>query len=157
VKAAFSWSPSEHEDGLALFVDPSHRRRFRAVLSMNERRRHEALFYLRHFSHRLDPRFAYRLPLADHSAARVLDILTANRAPSTCYIVSNDDRLDGQAMPLANALKIVVDDDTPRGWMHSFGEGALISCIPGRLGFYHDHEVADSQFVLARPATGGKH
>jgi hypothetical protein len=45
-------------------------------------------------------------------------------------------------MDLREALRLIVDE--------SFNAGALISCVPGRLGFYHDHEYATEQYVLWR-------
>lgn len=45
-----------------------------------------------------------------------------------CYVVSDASDIDGQEMPLAEAIEAI----ELRGW------GALISCIPGELGYYYD-------------------
>jgi len=46
-------------------------------------------------------------------------------APETCHIIS-EGKLDGEEMHLGSALKEVVGG----------GLGTVISCVPGRLGYF---------------------
>ena len=47
-------------------------------------------------------------------------------APETCHVISEGKDLDGKEMGLLDALKSVV----------GYGMGTVISCIPGRLGYF---------------------
>jgi hypothetical protein len=57
--------------------------------------------------------------------------------------MSNDSDLDRRELPLAEALTLLLDD---------FCEmGTFVSCIPGRLAYFHDEEY-DNRHILRRPA-----
>ena len=53
-------------------------------------------------------------------------ILRGLGAPDTCYLISEDTKFDGKEMELLAALKQIV----------GYGMGTVISCIPGRLGYF---------------------
>ena len=145
------WSPKEHEVGLAHFVAPQYRARFRTMLADG---------YLPdqidHFGSRLDARFAFGLPHHAHkrqSAQDLLSIFKAKGAPSGCYLFPGVE-LDwatgryeqpggGKIIALAEALEIVVDD--------ALDCGIFVSCIPGRLALYRDHEWVKDRFILVHP------
>ena len=139
------WTAEEHEAGLAQFVDSAYRQRFKQLLKKTSRRgREKSLGLFDHYSHCLDARYAYRMEFEE-----IETWLQRNGAPSVCYVVSSASYLDRQSMPLDEALDRV--DDEIRGLCRDgIGHGVLISCVPGKLGSYHDHENWSDQLVLYR-------
>jgi hypothetical protein len=116
----------EHEAGLAAFLMPERRARFRESLEDPRRRRrlHAELY---HFERRLDPRFATRHEQHtkhDGHVDEVYALLVGEGAPPTCFILATIE-LDGQEAPLREAVEALM-------WI---GAG-FISCVPGRLGLY---------------------
>lgn len=128
-----------HEGGLALFICPEWRVRFRASL-VNPRLRKKLRQDLPHFRH-LDPRFASRVRGADQRADWLAEELLKRGADRQCHIVSEDDELDGKDMPLLDALVRVVDEGSLAA--------TFISCVPGRLAYFHDEE-RDNRYILSR-------
>ena len=126
-----------HEKGLSQFIEPVHRPRFRDSLR-DEKLRVKLRDRLAHFEW-LDDRYAQDPGPLD--AERVIGRLRSLGAPSTCFVVSEDDELDGRFMPLRDAVTAALWDDY----------GTLISCVPGRLAFYID-EVRRDAALLVRPA-----
>jgi hypothetical protein len=59
-----------------------------------------------------------------------------------CHVISTSSELDGRDLNLVEVLEQVV----------GFGEGTLISCIPGRLGYF-EGESANDRFILERSAA----
>jgi len=57
-------------------------------------------------------------------------------------MIASNSELDGRDMPLRAALDAVI----------GMGNGAFLSCIPGRLGFYEYAEMKSS-FILSRPSS----
>ena len=103
----------------------------------NERRRHQALNELDHLRD-LDPRYVTRLS----NKTSALDALRSRGAPDSCYVLSEDSELDGNQMPLTDAIDAVESD----------GSGSIIGCIPGRLAYWVG-EVGRCRVVLERRAT----
>jgi len=83
----------------------------------------------------LDSRFARSIP----SKSNVQELLTAQNAPQTCYVVSANDEIDGREMELSDAI----EQAKLGGW------GTLIGCIPNRLAYYYD-ECGERQMILDR-------
>jgi hypothetical protein len=132
--------PSGHEEGLVkAFVARPKQDRMIELLRKPKRRR-DVLTTLAHFKD-LDPRFAMRAP-EPHSSSSVLRLLRSRGAPAECYVVSEDPDLDGRILPLAAALDAVV----------GMGMGTLLSCIPGRLGYF-EGETPSERYVLERGAA----
>jgi hypothetical protein len=86
----------------------------------------------------LDERYATLLP----SNADVAALLRSHGAPATCYVLSCTDAIDGEVMPLDEAVSAA----EMGGW------GTIISCIPGRLAYYYD-ECGARQMLLERAAA----
>jgi hypothetical protein len=126
-----------HEEGLALFIDPLWRKRFRDSLG-NEKHRGVITNKLYHFSHRLDPRFAESVPTNQSSPESIGVLLRKRGAPSQCYVVSSNAELDGREMSLDEALAQTV------GW----DAGTFISCLPGKLAYFEDE---DRRYLLHHP------
>jgi hypothetical protein len=92
---------SEHEHGLALFISPEWRARFRESLE-NERLRKKVLFQLDHFGH-LDSRFREIVPRAQQRSEFLLPLLRRHGAPRRCHVMSNVSVLDGCELSLVDA------------------------------------------------------
>lgn len=75
---------------------------------------------------RLDLRFAQHLKGSDGFPGPAEAILRERGAPEECYVLAADSDLDGREMPLMEALNAVSGST----------DGAFLSSIPGRLGFY---------------------
>ena len=91
---------------------------------------------LGHFRH-LDPRYVIPIVRTHQQPEDVAHILRAKGAPDTCWVVSEDDALDGKGMSLADALHAVV----------GAGMGTFVSCIPGKLAYF---ENEDHRIILER-------
>jgi hypothetical protein len=140
VSAATRWSAAEHDAGLALFIAPGWRSRFRTILAMDAPKRHIQLrknLYHFEWRGRLDRRFARGVE--PKIAQRLLPILQAKGAQKMCYVVSTDDDLDGREMPLDEMLEFPIGT-----------ENVLVSCVPGRLGFFADYEDYPYRWILER-------
>ncbi len=128
----------EHEQGLALFLEPVHRARFRESLG-SPKLREKLRSKLYHFAW-LDERYAEEIRTGDPE--EVATYLRRLGAPSTCFVVISSEELDGRELPLLDALRQVLGDE----------DGALVSCVPGRLGVYAGEAPNKETVILARPA-----
>ena len=132
-------SRHEHEAGLAEFLKPERRTRFRQSLE-RDRSRKKLQRELSHFEHRLDERYAELQTMhakGDEHVVEVYERLVADGAPKDCFAFGEDDRLEG-LLPLREAI----------GELMWTGSG-FISCIPGRLGAYVG-EDGSNVFILRR-------
>jgi hypothetical protein len=129
---------NEHERGFLAFLGEPTKRRMETLLGMGEKRRHHVRALLPH-AVRLDPRYSRHLDGEEALSGAVEAMLRKRGAPSTCYVLAASSELDGREMVLGEALANV----------SRLGDGAFLSCIPGRLGFY-EYEDANSSFLLAR-------
>lgn len=115
------------------FIAPHRRERWRISLRSDKRRRTflDCLNHCRDF----DPKYAQ--PLA--SNADVLALLQSHGAGERCHVVSAAAEIDGQEMPLPDAIAAAAQ----------YGWGTILSCIPGRLAYYYD-ECGERRFLLLR-------
>ena len=125
-----------HEEALVKAFIPSHRQeRFLEIIAKPKKRaRLLSQFY--HFDD-LHPRWMVAIPPNQHHPSELVKILKAKGAGSKCYVMSTISELDGQEVDLETALEKIVGSQ----------EGALISCVPGRLGYFEDE---DGRFILER-------
>ena len=128
---------NEHERGFLQFLAMPSRRRAETLLELGAKRRRD-LVSLLHNAVRLDPEFS--LPLTGISASpdAVETALRARGAPGTCYVLSAGD-LDGREVPLREALRAI----------SGMGNGAFISSVPGRLGYFQ-YSGLNSAYLLSR-------
>ena len=126
----------QHEQGLARFVAREHRPRFLDSLE-DEKLRRKLRAKLAHFAW-LDARYA--TAVATREPAEMAQALAWGGAPETCFLVSEDDELDGSELPLEQALELV---------LHSF-HGTLISCVPGKLALFSDEAPNKETLILRR-------
>jgi hypothetical protein len=128
-----------HEEALInAFVRSAKRVRFIEFLRSPERRQ-KFLATLYHFRD-LDPRYLVPIPHAERPAKNIAALLATRGAPSFCHVISTNSDLDGRDINLVEVLEQVV----------GFGGGTLISCIPGRLGYF-EGESPNERFILERP------
>jgi hypothetical protein len=122
------------------FVLPHRRDRYAELLKSPKGRAklRAALPHLRD----LDPQYARPIKPSNLNAAAIADELRARGAPKECYVVSESSKLDGQILSLDDALDAVVGR----------GAGALISCLPGRLGYYEGEDPGE-RYILERAAV----
>jgi hypothetical protein len=129
----------EHERGLAEFLKPVHRARFRESLA-RDRSRKKLQREFAHFEHRLDERYAEHQEMHtkhDEHVALVHERLVEAGAPDRCFVLVDDDRLACET-PLNEAIADLM----------SVGSG-FISCVPARLGVYVG-EDGSNVFILRR-------
>jgi len=135
-------SQTQHEQALVeAFVVPRKRERLLSLLS-NPRRRRTILDSLYHFDD-LDDRFVEYLPPSQHSPEGIAEALRRYGAPDTAWVISTDDGLDGREMPLDEVLTRIV----------GCFEGTLLSCIPGKLGFFEGEGPEDRCVLRRMPAS----
>ena len=133
--------PTDHATALfAAFVLPDRRDRYANLLTSSKGRAklRAGLAHLRD----LDPKYTHPVRSANEDAAGIAADLRARGAPAECYVVSESAELDGRTLPLDAALEAVVGQ----------GMGTLISCVPGKLGYY-EGEDPGQRMILARAAV----
>lgn len=118
------------------FITPARRTRWLDGLA-SAKRRPQILDRLNHCRD-LDERYATALPSNTDIAA----LLRSRGAPATCYVLSCTPAIDGQTLPLDEAV-----------FAAELGRwGTIISCIPGRLAYYYD-ECGDRRMLLERATS----
>jgi hypothetical protein len=134
----------DHETALInAFVLRTKRARLAQFLR-SPKRRGKLLDGLYHFRD-LDPRFLVEIAPCDQHAEAIADLLARRGAPSQCHVISTDRELDGRDLPLVEALRQIVGR----------GQGAaLVSCVPGRLGYFEGESPKD-RFILDRLSGRG--
>jgi hypothetical protein len=114
-----------HEQAFVeVFIQPARRERAAFCLS-NPKKRHE---FINKFSHHgrdvLISQHLKRIEPSQQNPKSIYALLRSLGAPNTCHVISR--HLDGNDMELLSALEQVV----------GYGDGAVISCSPGRLGYF---------------------
>jgi hypothetical protein len=121
------------------FIVTRKQRRWLEFLARPKRRK-DILRTLPHLND-LDERFLLRVP-APQSTSLILEMLQQRGAPEQCYVVSDSGELDTRTLPLDEALGLIV----------AMSPGTLVSCIPGRLGYF-EGEDPGARFILERGAV----
>lgn len=106
------------------FILGERRERYRLKLA-SPRERSRFLDRLNHCRD-IDARFATDLD----GNADAVDELRRRGAPQTCYVLSSALTIDGQTLPLDEAVARAQH----AGW------GTILSCIAGRIAFFYDEE-----------------
>jgi hypothetical protein len=79
----------------------------------------------------LDDRYAKEIPsTVAPTVAEIARLLRQKGSGETIHAISEDKSIDGCALPLEVALQHI--------WGR--GIGTIISCIPGKLGYFEDEE-----------------
>jgi hypothetical protein len=137
----------EHEAAtIKAFVVRTKQERFLSFLS-DPKKREKFTRELSHFRW-FDQRFVTAVPWkADPKSrlwerhaqgiANISQLLRSRGARETCWVISEDPKLDGQELDLDVALADAIRS----------GTGTILSCISGRLAFF---EGEDESLLLAR-------
>jgi len=129
-------SSLNHEEALIKAFIPTHRQeRFLEIIA-KPKKRAKLLTQLYHFDD-LNPKFMVAIPPNQQNPSSLVKLLKAKGAGSVCYVMSTNSLLDGKEVELETALKETVGSQ----------EGTLISCLPGRLGYFEDE---DGRYILER-------
>ena len=129
-------TPVNHEEAFVRAFIPNHRQeRFLGIIA-NRKKRAKLLTELAHFK-ALNPKFMVEIPSNQRRGSALVELLKAKGAGSTCYVMSENTKLDGREMELEAALKETV----------GYQMGTLISCVPGRLAYFEDE---DGRWILER-------
>jgi hypothetical protein len=128
---------NEHERGfVAAFIIPERRQRYLTLLA-NPRRRGKALERLNH-GQDIDFSCTQVVP-AGWDTDTMADTLARLGAGPGCYVIADASDLDGQTLPLRDAL-----------WKASVhGFGVVVSCLPGRLCCYKP-ESPSRHYILVK-------
>ena len=127
---------SIEESTILAFVEAGQRDRLLALLSSAKRRK-DATNLLNHFRG-WDSRYAQTIA----SCADVAAVLVAAGAERECRPISDDPKLDGRGLPVAEAVEAAE--------MSSFA--SVLCCVPGKLAFFFDEVGAPrNRLLLKRP------
>jgi hypothetical protein len=117
----------------------AHRRDRLASVVRTKKRYRELVGWLSHAA-QWDPRWVSPVPVAEQQPDAIERILRSLGAPDECHVLGGAGGIDGQDLPLFEALDFVVGSIC----------GTLVICIPGRLA-YHEGEERNDRNVLHRP------
>lgn len=87
----------------------------------------------------LNAAFKRTIPPKDQNVEGIWALLKARGASELCQVISENSEIDGRDMPLREALEATV----------GYGMGTLISCVPGRLGYF-EGEGKNARFLLEK-------
>lgn len=124
-----------HEEGVVKFVVPRKQERYLEFLSTPKGRK-KFVAELAHFKS-LDPLCLVTIPPNESNPASVARLLAARCGSKTCWVISEDPRLDGREMELREALSETMGRQM----------GTFLSCIPGKLAYFEDE---DGRWILER-------
>lgn len=117
------------------FVIPQKRERYVEAVS-NDKRRRKFIAKLSHFDD-FDPRWIVQIAPASQNPEAIKAMLTKRGATATCQAISEFVELDGQEIPLTDALQKVI----------GYEMGTILCCVPGRLAYFESEET---RFILER-------
>ena len=124
-----------HEEAMIrAFIAPEHQGRWLTRLASAKHRR----AFLDRLNHCPDIDDCRASPLP--SSADIVAVPRSRGAPASCYVTSDIATIDGRELPLSEVIAEA----------ESGGFDTLVSCIPGRLGYYFD-ESGSRRLLLERP------
>jgi hypothetical protein len=126
---------NEHEDGfVSAFIVPERRERYQTLLA-NPKQRAKVLDRLNHSQ---DIDFSHARPVP--AGCNLVLLLERLGAGPTCHVIADSSEMDGQDLPLEEAVW--------KADVHDFG--MVVSCLPGCLCYYKP-ESPTPGFILERP------
>jgi len=133
----------DHETAFVkAFIVPAKRARYAQFLA-NPKRRQEVLERLNHQLAYM-PALANEVPNGQDFPDALEALLRSKGAGPTCHVLVDGLKLDGQELPLREALRAV--------FMHR--GGSVLCCIPGRLAYYKPESPAAGILLEAATAPG---
>lgn len=130
-------SVEAHESGLPAFVSVDRRRRFRELLR-TPRGRKKLRAQLAHFAH-IDPAVVVEGGAQGQAGVSLGRRLRDLGAGESCYLLAEDAEVDGREMPLEDALASITAQE------HL---AVFVSCLPGRLAYFHGEEPEERLILL---------
>lgn len=131
---------NEEEALVRAFITPSRHARWCALLA-TPKGREKLRRQLAHCERDLDFRYVHRIPSGQQTVDEILKLLRTNRSGSTCAVLSEDNRIDGKRLSLADALQQV----------YSSGFATFLSVIPGQLAYF-EGEALKARYLCVRDA-----
>lgn len=119
------------------FFAPAERPRYLRLLS-TARGRKKFIARLSHLN-LLDTRFVHRIDPQKQTIDAIEGDLKSRGAPGSCYVISENYRVDSQQMRLREALEAIVGS----------GMATFLSCIAGRLAYFEGEEPG-TRYVCER-------
>lgn len=119
-------------------------RRDRALFELGSSKKRGDFFnkLCHRFTTILDERFMSVIPEPNSCSDDICNLLKAEGAPKTCYVMSSASDLDLQEVSLTEAMLKVV----------GLGLPSIVSCIPGKLAYFEAEQEAGAspRFILKR-------
>ena len=138
---------AEHEQAtVKAFIVRARQERFSSFLlsPKNRKKFTQELAHFRWFDDRFATAVSWKvdpsLKLWDRhlqGLGNVSRLLRSKGAGQTCWVISEDSKIDGQQLRLESALESVLGN----------GMGTILSCIPGKLAYF---EGEDEALILFR-------
>jgi hypothetical protein len=138
---------AEHEQGIVkAFVLRGRQERFSSFPSSPKNRKKftKELAHFRWFDGRFATTVSWKVDPSlklwnrhVQGIENVCCLLRSKGAGKTCWVISEDSKLDGEELQLESALENVIGG----------GMGTILSCIPGKLAYF---EGEDESLLLAR-------
>jgi hypothetical protein len=119
------------------FIAPQKRDRYLSLLK-TDKGRSKLLRDLNRPSD-LDSRYAASIPSKEVTVDGIEKMLLRRGAPAICYVMSSNGLIDGQILPLREALADTI----------GYENGTLISCIDGKLGYF-ELEDGGEAYILEK-------
>ena len=126
----------DHEQAfVSVFVVPEKRARYAEFLPKPKRRAE----ITQRFCHFFDfvPSLARQVPRG--VASELAPLLRARGAGDTAHVIGGRDEIDGQDLPLEQAINGALGDSS----------GVVVSCLPGRLALYIQEFPPGDTFILS--------
>ena len=124
------------EQLIKAFVAPARQERYLSLLASAKGREKFLARLAHHMAKELNPDCAQSI---NGSAKEIETLLKAKGAPDTCYVVSENSKIDGKEMKLLEALEEVV----------GYGMGTFVSCVPGTISYF-EGEDKGQRYILER-------
>ena len=120
------------------FIVKDKQERYLQFLASPKRRRE----ILDRFNHVLDfdPKFAALVPKELRTADKLAQLLRRHGAPETCHVMADSLDIDGEDVPLRDALAEVI--------AHDFG--SVLCCLPGSLAFHKAEIIEQAWYIFER-------
>jgi hypothetical protein len=126
----------DHEQAFVeAFVVPEKRARYAEFLC-KPKRRGEITDRFCHFFDFM-PELAKQVPRG--TASELVPLLRARGAGHTAHVIGGRDAIDGQHLPLEQAIDEALADPS----------GVVVSCVPGRLALYMQEFPPGDTFILS--------
>jgi hypothetical protein len=125
---------NDHEEKLIrAFIVPDKRNRYLSLFG-TKKGRAKLTDRLDH-TNDFDSRCPHKIPAPMQSRSGILLLLKQKGAPSDCYVISTNSRIDGrQVDPLSETVGL--------------GLGTVISCIPGELVYFEAEDPGERYLLL---------